>query len=262
MKKLLVFAVFGLFSLVTVAQNHGHGNGHGSGTGGYGGGARDSELVLRLWDDSNFTVVFDHSVYSAPTSVFRLDNVEPGVHRLIVKQSEYGRYGEVVNILYRGDIRIPDRTKVVAGINRNFNLEIVKEEYLGGSYSSGDNYGGYCDSHSGGGYYAKPPLDINDLKITLQNAGFESDRKMIAEQAVAMHSIITDDVFQIMLTFGFESSKLDFAKFAYPHCEDKQNYYRVNDAFSFSSSIRELNDYILGYGRRGGSYQYYDYKRH
>ena len=67
---------------------------------------------------------------------------------------------------------------------------------------------------------------------------------MIAEQAISSHRVKAEQVYRILLMFSFESTKLKVAKFAYNYCVDKRNYYRVNDAFTFSSSIRELNNYI------------------
>jgi hypothetical protein len=46
-----------------------------------------------------------------------------------------------------------------------------------------------------------------------------------------------------MLLFDFESTRLTFAKFAYKYTFDKGNYYKVNDAFQFESSIEELNQF-------------------
>jgi hypothetical protein len=46
---------------------------------------------------------------------------------------------------------------------------------------------------------------------------------------------------------SFESTRLDFAKFAYTYTLDKENYYMVNNAFSFSSSVAELNNFIGQY---------------
>ena len=44
--------------------------------------------------------------------------------------------------------------------------------------------------------------------------------------------------------FSFEDSRLDFAKFAYDRTHDIGNYYKVNEGFTFESSIEELNDFI------------------
>ncbi len=244
MKNLILFVLLGMILLPATAQHNSR---------------YDSELVLRLQDNTMFTVIFDHQVYDAPSSVFRINQLEPGMHSLIVKQRRGGRYGSHVDILYRGNIRIPRRTRVIAEVGYHNNLRIIEEIAIhGNGYNDGGYNGGACGT---GGYYTKPPLDFPRLQNTLNNASFESDRLTIAKQAVATHSVLADEIFLIMEMFSFESTKLDFAKFAYPHCEDKENYYRVNDAFSFSSSIHELNNYINGYGRRGGNYHYYNYGR-
>jgi hypothetical protein len=47
-----------------------------------------------------------------------------------------------------------------------------------------------------------------------------------------------------MSLFNFESSRLEFAKFAYGYTYDLGNYFIVNDAFNFESSISELDRYI------------------
>jgi hypothetical protein len=50
-----------------------------------------------------------------------------------------------------------------------------------------------------------------------------------------------------MQLFSFEDSRLDFAKFAYKNCINKGNYFEVNQAFSFESSVDNLNQFILSF---------------
>jgi hypothetical protein len=52
-----------------------------------------------------------------------------------------------------------------------------------------------------------------------------------------------------MLLFSFEDTRLEFAQYAYAYTLDLRNYYKLNDAFTFESSIDELNKYIQGTGR-------------
>ena len=48
---------------------------------------------------------------------------------------------------------------------------------------------------------------------------------------------------ELMELMSFEETKLELAKFAWHHNLDKGNYYQLNDAFGFESSIEELNKY-------------------
>jgi hypothetical protein len=53
---------------------------------------------------------------------------------------------------------------------------------------------------------------------------------------------------ELMEAFTFESTRVEFAKFAYPMVTDKERFYIVYDAFTFSSSIDELDDFIARQG--------------
>ncbi|NOZ33933.1 MAG: DUF4476 domain-containing protein [Chlorobi bacterium] len=195
-----------------------------------------SELRLRLDNNSMFTVIFDRRIYNVPTSLFTLSGLRGGSHRLIVKQRVGGRYG-AFRTIYNGNINIPARSRVKAKINRYNRLVILNIVHLNNGYGNG-----YYNN--GGGYYNRPMLDIARLQNSMRRASFESDKRIIAEQAVSSHRVKANQVYRILTMFSFESTKLKFAKFAYKYCVDKRNYYLVNNAFSFSSSIRELNNFI------------------
>lgn len=85
---------------------------------------------------------------------------------------------------------------------------------------------------------------LNGLVSQLRRANFDSDKLMIAKQAIQSQGVYADQVLRIMREFSFESSRLELAQFAYDRCLDIENYYLVNDGFQFSSSVRELNDFI------------------
>jgi hypothetical protein len=63
---------------------------------------------------------------------------------------------------------------------------------------------------------------------------------------ISANCLFCSQVKEIMLLFSFEASKLEFAKFAYPYVFDQGNYFKLNDAFTFESSIEELNNFING----------------
>lgn len=73
---------------------------------------------------------------------------------------------------------------------------------------------------------------------------FDNDKLMVAKQGLNNIWVSASQIKQIMEMFSFESNRLEFAKYAWSFCGDQQQYYLVNDAFSFSGSIRELDNYI------------------
>lgn len=79
---------------------------------------------------------------------------------------------------------------------------------------------------------------------TLRNETFDQTRLEMAKQIARQNCLLAQDVREIMKLFDFESSKLEFAKFAYDYTHDLSNYFVVNEAFDFSSSKDELVKYI------------------
>jgi hypothetical protein len=81
-------------------------------------------------------------------------------------------------------------------------------------------------------------------KKSIEDKGFDDTRLTLAKQVVKSNCMSSAQIKQVMEVFGFEETKLEFAKYAYDYCTDKNNYYMINDAFSFSSSIDDLNSYL------------------
>lgn len=98
-----------------------------------------------------------------------------------------------------------------------------------------------------GGVYCNLPMSDADFDVALQtvkNQTFDEEKLTTAKQIVASNCLLASQIKQISILFDFESSKLEFAKFAYTHTFDPNNYFIINDIFDFSSSIQKLNDYI------------------
>ena len=86
--------------------------------------------------------------------------------------------------------------------------------------------------------------EFAEARKSIESKTFEDTKMTMAKQVGGDRCFTVDQVKGLMGLFGFEDSKLDFAKYAYERTYDIDNYYRVNDAFSFESSVDELNEYI------------------
>jgi hypothetical protein len=94
--------------------------------------------------------------------------------------------------------------------------------------------------------FAMDPASFADARNSISSKGFESTRLQVAQQITQARCLTASQVRDIMRLFSFESTKLEFAKFAFPYTFDTNNYFMVNDAFGFSSSIDDLNRYLNG----------------
>lgn len=100
-------------------------------------------------------------------------------------------------------------------------------------------------STSTGCYYPISDADFQAAKKNIEKQSFEETRVSTAKQIIkAKGCFSAEQIKQLCEGFSFEASRLDIAKYAYDYCSDKDNYYVVSDAFSFSSSTTELNKYI------------------
>ncbi len=88
-------------------------------------------------------------------------------------------------------------------------------------------------------------IELEQIKASIKNQSLNKTQVTLAKQALSSKPCFTSlQIREIVSLFSFESSKLEIAKYAYDFCEDKSKYFFVNDAFSFSSSVDELNKYI------------------
>jgi hypothetical protein len=94
--------------------------------------------------------------------------------------------------------------------------------------------------------YPMSPQDFNSAKQSIAGKSFEDSKLTIAKQIINTNCLLSAQVKEIMLLFLFEDTRLDLAKYAYGYTWDIGNYYKLNDAFTFESSIDELNAYING----------------
>jgi len=86
--------------------------------------------------------------------------------------------------------------------------------------------------------------DFMQAKQSIASKTFEDSKLTIAKQIVGSNCLLSSQVREVMLLFTYESTRLEFAKFAFPFTLDQGNYFKVNDAFTYESSIDELNDFL------------------
>jgi len=91
------------------------------------------------------------------------------------------------------------------------------------------------------------PMGQNSFDQALESISsktFESSKLTIAKQIVGANCLLCRQVKEIMKLFTFESNRLEFAKYAYKYTWDTGNYFLLNDAFQYETSIDELNRFI------------------
>lgn len=104
----------------------------------------------------------------------------------------------------------------------------------------------YILSGYNGVYGCPDPMNASDFesaKQSVKSKTFDDSKLTIAKQIIGSNCMLCSQIKELMLLITFEGTRLDLAKFAWSHNLDKGNYYKLNDAFTFESSIDELNEY-------------------
>ncbi|MFD2513912.1 DUF4476 domain-containing protein [Pontibacter locisalis] len=105
----------------------------------------------------------------------------------------------------------------------------------------------YDDRYSGNCRYLMTAQEVDRLIQTMRSRDFESTKLSIARDAVRNGSILAEDLKRVLQQFDYETTRVEFAKYAYDYLCDKEHFYYIYDLFRFDSSVQELERYS---GRR------------
>ena len=158
-------------------------------------------------------------------------------------------------------VRNGDATRVNASVNGvSIGME-VNDPYTNGNVTqttttttttSGYTESGYHEEHrshsgshpAGSDCYPMNSNDFEQAKQTIANGTYAETMLSTAKSIIASNCLSADQVVQVCNLFSFEDSKLEFAKCAYSKTTDRNNYFKVVNAFTYSSSKDDLNNYI------------------
>lgn len=85
---------------------------------------------------------------------------------------------------------------------------------------------------------------FSDAKSSIASKSFSSSKMTLAKQITRANCLLSRQVREVMDLFDYETDRLNYAKFAYDYTYDQGNFYKVNDAFDFESSIRSLEEFL------------------
>jgi hypothetical protein len=87
--------------------------------------------------------------------------------------------------------------------------------------------------------------EFSQLMSQIQDEFTDASKMQLIKLAVDQRAVTVDQVKAMMKEVTFESSKLEAAKYLYPRTVNQQQFYLVNDVFTFDSSKQELSEFIL-----------------
>ena len=86
--------------------------------------------------------------------------------------------------------------------------------------------------------------DLNDLKTRADGRITDTEKLKLLKSVLSDYTYSSAQVRTITGWLAFEDSKLNFAKWSYDKITDKQDYWKLEDIFTYSTSKDEFNKFI------------------
>jgi len=212
-----------------------------------------SQLNIRMFNNAPVFIVLDRYQHSGLTGQHTFFNIHPGKHYLeVFAPTPFGKPG---HLLFTGQFHIAPDIKLKAMIDRFHSFVVLETKYLKTKYKSNPNnlpdweedY--YFDDNNSYNYryernYGMNSRDFDFLIASLQNTSFDNSRLTIAKSALRNNVVSSEQLLHIINTFTFESSKVEIAKTGWHSVSDKNRFFIIYAAFTFKSSINEIENYI------------------
>jgi hypothetical protein len=197
-----------------------------------------SNLIISSADNSFISVAINNSAPVAPSTQINFTNLMPGNHRVKIFRHFMNPGGHWKSkMVYNGFINVPPASEVVYSINFYNQLMLIASNPIWG-------WNPPPPPPPPAPVFGMAPQTFNQLIISISSTPFDNTRLNIAKQAIMSNGATSQQILELMGMLTFESNRLDLAKFAYRYAADPNNYFMVNNGFTFNSSINELNRFI------------------
>jgi hypothetical protein len=223
-----------------------------------------SRLTIISRGNTTISVEVDGNRYDRVTSALVLDDLSSGYHNIKVYELRIERRGfrkvEAYNLIYSSSLMLKPMHHMSIAIDPSGKIKITEEMMRRngrgngrnddwndrGHNNPGRNNDWYDGRYNDGRGYNQPMSDRMFLsaKESIRKEGFDRDKLTLAKQIIGNNMLYSSQVKDMMQLFSFDDYRLDFAKYAYARTIDRNNYFIVNDGFSFRKSKEELMNYI------------------
>ncbi len=232
MKKFFTLIISSLFSLSLLAFD----------------GSRLS--ISAVTSSQELSVEVDGRKFSMKDNSITLSYLAEGYHQVkVYRQAKRGNgntFGRNV-IVYTNSVLLKRGFHLDITINR-FGKVLMDERRMDINDEWYNDQDDYYDSDNGGwnnGYSnVMNTREFETVKASLRKEWFENNRITSVKYIIEKNNFTTAQVKEMMLLFTFENNRLEIAKLAFRKTVDKNNYFQLNDALTFSSSKDELARFI------------------
>lgn len=222
-------------------------------------------LRVQLSDNSPIALAVDGRYYKKHGTALVIGDLPQGRHHIKVYSYYVSKRGTAhADLLYESNIRTRRGTFTNCIVDAKTGYATISIRELtdkdfreapaqrSNDYSADNVYGDNSNANavSNNDYKGAVPDnalnagDMDALKTKVNAKITDGDKLKLLEESLKSRSYYTDQVGIIMTWVNFESTRLDFAKWAYNHVIDKKNYLSLEKQFTFKSSKEEFESFV------------------
>ena len=86
--------------------------------------------------------------------------------------------------------------------------------------------------------------ELNSMAARMQAQSFDSDRLALGKVLVTSSSLTAAQIAYLARTLDYSQSQVEFLKYAYAYCSDKNNYSTTVDILTYRADRQKVLDYI------------------
>lgn len=206
-----------------------------------------SYLKIEL-DNSNYIVIFDGTLYVA-NGKFE-GEIDAGKHAVSILKHDYNLTTSKVktDVIYEGTLDLSDNMFYVYKLSNAYLSFVSVDVYapvttnlVTAQVSSAEKPSNATATAAG---TAMDDGNFSSFLAKMKDKNMDNAKLDFAKSTMKNNWFTSDQVLQILQTFSFENNKVELAKLIWHKTTDKGNYFKIYDAFTFSSSEKAVQEYV------------------
>ncbi len=204
-----------------------------------------SYLKIEL-DNANYIVIFDGSLYTV-NDKFE-GEIDGGKHAISFLKHNYNLTNSKVktDVIYEGTLDLTDNMFYVYKLSSGY-LSFVSVDVYSPATSSipaTENATSATNNSTVATGTAMDNATFTTFLAKMKDKSVDNQKLDFAKSTMKNNWFNTDQVLQMLQTFSMENNKVELAKFIWHKTNDKGSFFKIYDAFTFSSSEKSVQEYV------------------
>ncbi len=197
-----------------------------------------SEFFIKVNLSGSYYATVGGQTHYNTTNVFRFFDLQHGAVSVQIFDKNNNA------MVFSNPINLGQNQRMIAEVNSNGSMKILETVTISSYNWYTTNTGSTVTSPSPFNGNATTNDGFSQFIIMLEKESFDSNKLEKAKKYCDKTFLTAAQVTEISKKFSFDSNRLDWAKYAYPKCSDKANYFLLEPTFSFTTNYRELETYM------------------